>query len=559
MPRLFLSGAVMREALTSKKVSPAVRQTHPAAIDEFKNSYNVEFLGLAADHSEADLHGAPLGNLGRFLTELGRDFCFVGSQYPIQVGNQDFAIDIVFFHCGLQCLVAFELKVDKFKPADLGQLSFYVEALDRDVKKPHVRSVSSLTLLEMSHPASGNSCGRCPRCCTRDCLQPHRSATQSRMPRAKRPKSSKVRLAPKAAARPVTTALGKRTPSVVLAALLHERKRLLKQIAKKQTEFEREREELRVVGQSLFERLGPLMQERLTLIKEIEGRFRELLASGRLSKSARKKVANVYEALCEDGDFESLEAAAEGNEASEPDYDFDFDPADTPRGNGAHERVDTAEHSGGRPGNDSLKALFRRLAVALHPDLVQEVVEQKRRTEVMKEVTRAYEAGDLARLLELEQAWLSGGAVESSECDENAEIAKLEKIVCELQAQQQELTASLRELRHSSPLTDFFGERRVSLNVRRQQVDELIERATFELQPFREIRNHVQAFAEKRISLAEFCRGPASMRVENIPDDLLDFVFRETGVDLSSAVSSNTRAGRRKRPPYTIEFDDIPF
>ena len=57
----------------------------------------------------------------------------------MQVGNQDFAIDLMFFHRGLQCLVAFELKVDKFKPADLGQLSFYVEALDRDVKKPHVR------------------------------------------------------------------------------------------------------------------------------------------------------------------------------------------------------------------------------------------------------------------------------------------------------------------------------------------------------------------------------------------------------------------------------------
>lgn len=139
LERQIRSGAVLREARASKKVSPAVRQTHPTAIDEFKNAYNVEFLGLAADHSEADLHGALLRNLGRFLTELGRDFCFVGSQYPMQVGNQDFAIDLVFFHRGLQCLVAFELKTEKFKPADLGQLSFYVEALDRDAKKPHER------------------------------------------------------------------------------------------------------------------------------------------------------------------------------------------------------------------------------------------------------------------------------------------------------------------------------------------------------------------------------------------------------------------------------------
>ncbi|MGE6756368.1 PDDEXK nuclease domain-containing protein [Corallococcus interemptor] len=139
LERQIRSGAVLREARATKRVSPAVRQTHPTAIDEFKNAYNVEFLGLAAEHSEADLHDALLRNLGRFLTELGRDFCFVGSQYPVQVGSQDFAIDLVFFHRGIQCLVAFELKVDKFKPADLGQLSFYVEALDRDVKKLHER------------------------------------------------------------------------------------------------------------------------------------------------------------------------------------------------------------------------------------------------------------------------------------------------------------------------------------------------------------------------------------------------------------------------------------
>ena len=138
LERQIRSGAVLRDA-TAEKVSSALRQMHPAAMGEYKNAYNVEFLGLATDHSEADLHGALLRHLGRFLTELGRDFCFVGSQYPVQVGHQDFAIDLVFFHRGLQCLVAFELKVDKFKPADLGQLSFYVEALDRDVKKPHER------------------------------------------------------------------------------------------------------------------------------------------------------------------------------------------------------------------------------------------------------------------------------------------------------------------------------------------------------------------------------------------------------------------------------------
>jgi YhcG PDDEXK nuclease domain len=75
--------------------------------------------------------------LKQFLIEHGRDFCYVGSQYPIQVGGRDFALDLVFFNRALNCLVAFELKVVEFEPEHLGKLQFYLEALDRDVKKPH--------------------------------------------------------------------------------------------------------------------------------------------------------------------------------------------------------------------------------------------------------------------------------------------------------------------------------------------------------------------------------------------------------------------------------------
>ncbi|MCA1948895.1 MAG: PDDEXK nuclease domain-containing protein [Armatimonadetes bacterium] len=139
LERQIRSGAALRAAPVRKKASPALAQIHPAAAVEFKNEYSLEFLGLPGDHSEADLHGALLRNLGSFITELGRDFCFVGSEYPVQVGKQDFAIDLLFFHRGLACLVAFELKVREFRPEDLGKLSFYVEALDRDVRKEHER------------------------------------------------------------------------------------------------------------------------------------------------------------------------------------------------------------------------------------------------------------------------------------------------------------------------------------------------------------------------------------------------------------------------------------
>ena len=70
-----------------------------------------------------------------FILELGKDFLFVGEEYQIQVGNSDFYLDLLFYRRGLQCLIAFEIKKGKFKPEHLGQLNFYLEALDRDIKK----------------------------------------------------------------------------------------------------------------------------------------------------------------------------------------------------------------------------------------------------------------------------------------------------------------------------------------------------------------------------------------------------------------------------------------
>ena len=119
-----------RIVLNPIKVSPAVRQLRPSAQSLFKDSKKVEFLNLPDGHAEVDLHDGLAQNLKTFLIELVRDFCFVGSEYPLQVGGRDFALDLLFFHRGLNCLVAIELKADRFEPEYLGKLEFYLEALD---------------------------------------------------------------------------------------------------------------------------------------------------------------------------------------------------------------------------------------------------------------------------------------------------------------------------------------------------------------------------------------------------------------------------------------------
>lgn len=137
LERQFNTALFERVVLSPVKTSPMVAQHYPKALDVFKDSYVVEFLNLPSAHNEADLHKGLLLKLRDFLLELGRDFCFIGSEYALQVGKQDFALDLLFFHRGLNCLVAIELKVTAFEPRDLGQLNFYLEALDQDHRKPH--------------------------------------------------------------------------------------------------------------------------------------------------------------------------------------------------------------------------------------------------------------------------------------------------------------------------------------------------------------------------------------------------------------------------------------
>ena len=124
-----------RTMIGNSNISTTLRESNHDLSNTFKDSYVFEFLNLPEPHSESELQRGLVRQMKNFILELGKDFLFIGEEYRLQVGNSDFYIDLLLYHRGLQCLVAFELKADKFKPDHLGQLNFYLEALDRDVKK----------------------------------------------------------------------------------------------------------------------------------------------------------------------------------------------------------------------------------------------------------------------------------------------------------------------------------------------------------------------------------------------------------------------------------------
>ena len=106
-------------------------------LSALRDNYVLEFLDIPKSHKEVELRKAIISNLRDFILEFGKDFSLMGEEYRIQVGNTDFRIDLLLFNRELACLVALELKVTKFKPEYLGKLEFYLEALDRDVRKPN--------------------------------------------------------------------------------------------------------------------------------------------------------------------------------------------------------------------------------------------------------------------------------------------------------------------------------------------------------------------------------------------------------------------------------------
>jgi len=133
LERQIDSGYYERYMLSKEKLLPeSIKNLNE---NPFLDSYVIEFLDLPSRFKENDLRKALISNMKDFILEIGKDFIFIDDEYVVQVGSEDYRIDLLFFHRGLQCLVAFELKIGKFKPEYISKMDFYLEALDRQKKK----------------------------------------------------------------------------------------------------------------------------------------------------------------------------------------------------------------------------------------------------------------------------------------------------------------------------------------------------------------------------------------------------------------------------------------
>ncbi len=323
------------------------------------------------------------------------------------------------------------------------------------------------------------------------------------------------------------------TSSERLHALEKERERLLRDVQKKKVQVDQMAEKAQESARVVFEKVAPIIAQTDALCLELHALFVELLAPGRLSASARKKVAKVRKILDERGMFGTADDPQHdaANDAEDLDESFghDVDPFGPKPSFHQHspQEVASAMPRGQGVGHESLRALFKRLALVVHPDRAAHETDREHRTAVMKQVTQAYDDGDLARLVELEKLWL-GGATATSNGDDTVRCREIERIIRELRAQATHLGHELRLLKKSTMLVNTMN---ATLATAEAELDELKTTCTF-----------VKSFRDGKITLAEFVLGPEIKPVDD--SAMADVVFQFLTSGLAQHFAPGTSRAR---------------
>jgi hypothetical protein len=327
------------------------------------------------------------------------------------------------------------------------------------------------------------------------------------------------------------------------AALLKQRDRLIADVRKKRAAVEAALTQEQTARQAMVAQMAPIMGQFEELRSEVAAMLNELLVPGRLSARARKQVTEVRDSLVDQGlipppdgaDWPFEQAPFDYPEDSEADFEGSASPRD-PR-NGSQERVAPAPQHGQKPGRESLRTLFRRLVLAVHPDRAQEQGERERRTEAMKEATRAYEDGDLGRLLELEKAWQLGMSAPTNASEQGQRCAELEQTLRELRRQLRELRSELRSVRERMR-EDMLG----------GPLEQLTASAEEELKDFERIRDFVRDFRDGKITLKQFIQGPGFFDDDGGMIDIDQLIGEFLEEQRRSAQRQRPRAkGKRRR------------
>lgn len=328
---------------------------------------------------------------------------------------------------------------------------------------------------------------------------------------------------------PKTTAatdLAQSAHHIRLEGLETEHRRLLKQIKKKRTELNNFVELQRSIVTQIYHRTSPNLEKLKVLDQEIHTIFNEILNASKIGKKNKHKIAQIYYNLQAAG---IISPELEKPEIDTEDQIFETNEQEAPNENRQHQHQPQPEleSNGAIRSEDSkkIRSYFLRLAEIFHPDKASDSETQMRHTEIMKEINKAYQEGDLARLLEIEQQHQVGESIDSnSEDDLTRRCTRLEQQNQFLKTQYQTLKRELRSFKNTpegAMVTDCQ-------KVKKQGIDpisEISSQMESQIKIISQIRDYVRDFHSSKMTIKEFLSGPAILRSFN--QDIMEDMFGE--------------------------------
>ena len=322
----------------------------------------------------------------------------------------------------------------------------------------------------------------------------------------------------------------------------HERRRcleeehqwLLKQIKRKRTELKNFLDQMRSIGMEIFRRVSPIQQQIQELDREIHELFSEILTKRKLGKKSREDIVGVYHSLQLMGVISSQSEELEEDEEEENIFSDsqEFKSAKNKNQKKAdyteQEDEDNDFDQGDKKSNKSgeMRKTFLKLASLFHPDKASDPETQISHNEVMKEVNRAYEEGDIARLLEIEKQHHLQQEIDLN----NTAKSEIERI-CLMRAKDNELLRTQyenlkKELRmvRRTPEGTMVKEYRACQKRGVDGMAELTKELETKVKPIESIRDFVRDFRDKKITISDFLKGPGSSVQE---EEILEMMLEE--------------------------------
>ena len=321
-----------------------------------------------------------------------------------------------------------------------------------------------------------------------------------------------------------------------LAGLEKEHQSLLKQIKKKRTELNNFVEKMRSLATEVFHRVSPNMQTMAELDAEIHALFAEILNTRKMGKQTQKNIQSLYRSL-QMGGVISYKPIEEEDDDDDEELDELFEDNDSQENHQRRRQFWEAEQDSESPTvartdeSRKIRQTFLRLAEIFHPDKVKDNETQMTHTEIMKEINKAYQDGDLARLLEIERKYEVGETIDNnSEDDLSRRCKNIEQHNQILKNQYEKLKQELR-LAKNTPEGSMVADYKKAAKQGVDCIELMLETIQSQTKIVAEIRDFVQDFKDKKITIKEFLAGPESLRSvqEDMMEELLERMMEEFG------------------------------